>query len=558
MAPVTSARPWRLLVATLALAAGCQAPLRPSTLPPLQGRLDRPMRVQATVADFAPGGLVSLIDPATGKTVSGTVTQADGGFVMAFEPDVQPADGSAYWLEISRYGVTGWIGLRTVVVWSGGRWLSISNGPDRPDDAVLVNTRTTAVSLVWQDSGKAAATVLGRLEGGDWGTGRDAAAVASVQAEVQRLLGGDEDPLSLSSGRVVRVEPSIAAGGETVALIGWGLGQSGTVTIDGTLAAVREWRPDRIVVQLPGSGGGVVQVRPDGQPAFVAEQPVRLGSTWRRWPDLPVAVGGEAVAAGTVQGELFIAGGKDATGKAIGLGWRFQGRTQSWQAIASMPTPRYGMASAVFGDRLYAVGGWTDAGGYSAAVEAYDPQTDSWQRRAPLPRAVLGAAAAVANGRLVVCGGYDGAEQKQTYVYDAITNTWQTRADMPQSRFRHGAAPLGNRVLIAGGRSNGQPTGTASQYDPVADAWSAAPDLPAARSAGTLVSDGQTAWFVDGSDGRPQANLWQLSSGLWVTRPVPAGARAGITGVWTGEEVVVIGGTSGDAGAGKRVESLPP
>jgi hypothetical protein len=216
------------------------------------------------------------------------------------------------------------------------------------------------------------------------------------------------------------------------------------------------------------------------------------------------------------------------------------------------------MASAVLGGRLYAIGGWTDAGGYSATVEAYDPLTDRWLRRASLPKGLLGAAAAVVGESLVVCGGYDGAEQAQTYLYDATANAWQTKAAMPQARFRHGAAPLGNRVLVAGGRSGGAPSAAAVQYDPGADAWSPVSDLPAARSGGALLSDGRTAWFVAGSDGRPQAGLWQLTANLWVTRPGPGAARAGVTGVWTGEELVVIGGASGDGGAGRRVESLVP
>jgi hypothetical protein len=516
------------------------------------------MRVQATVADFAPGGLVSLIDPTTERTVSGTVTQSDGGFVMAFEPSLQPADGSTYWLDISRNGPTGWVSLRTVVVWSAGRWLSISNGVEKPDDPLLVNARTTAVSLVWQDSGLPATSVLGKLAGGEWGTGRDAAAVDGVQTEVQRLLTADEDPLSLSAGRVLHVDPPVAAGGETVTLIGGGLGTSGTVTIGEAPASVVTWRPDQIVLRLPTGGGGVVTVRPDGRQPIVAEQPVRLHAAWRPWPALPVPVGGEAVAAGWVQGELVVAGGKDGSGKAHGQGWRFQPRTQSWQPIAAMPTPRYGMASAVLGGRLYAIGGWTDTGGYSPVVEAYDPLTDTWQRQAALPKGLLGAAAAVSAERLVVCGGYDGAEQSQTYVYDAAANTWQAKAPMPQGRFRHGAAALGNRVLVAGGRSNGQPAAAAIQYDPAADAWSSAPDLPAPRSGGALVSDGKTPFFVAGSDGRPQANLWKLIADLWVTLPAAPVARAGVTAVWAGDEVVVIGGTSGDAAAGRRVESFAP
>ncbi|MBC7545576.1 MAG: hypothetical protein H7338_22840, partial [Candidatus Sericytochromatia bacterium] len=347
--------------------------------------------------------------------------------------------------------------------------------------------------------------------------------------------------------------------GETVTVQGFGFGGSGTVTLGDEPGTVTSWQSGQLVIRTAvGARGGDLIIKPDGRRPIRSGQPVRIRQQWRTWPELPVPVGGETVAVGSLDGQLVVAGGKDATGKAIGAVWGYAGRSGQWRSLAPLPTPRYGMTSAVLGNRLYAIGGWSDSTGYSPVVEVYDPATDSWQRRAPLPTGLLGAAAAAVNGQVIVCGGYNGTEQANTYLYDPAGNTWTARSVMPQARFRHGAANFDGRILVAGGRSGNQPSSNVIQFDLVANVWSDTTSLPATRAGGTMVSDGVTAWFVDGSDGRPQATLWGFNGAGWVTLAIPPTARASISGTFGAGEVVIVGGTSGDAAAGRRVESFTP
>lgn len=550
----------RRLIGLVLLLASCQplAMVGPP-LPRLQGQIGERWRTQATYADFAPGGTASLIEPGSERTVAGGTTTAGGSFAIAFEPDFQPAAGASYWLDVSRRLANTWISLRTVAVWDGHRWLTASNGPDAPGDPVLVNARTTAISLALRDAGLALSVGLGRLGGGGLGGGRTEAVLRTLEAQVRDDLTADRDPLARADGAVLAVEPAQVAAGDRITVHGYGFGPSGRLTVAGEALTVTAWQPGRIEALMPSLGqGGDLVVEVGAGKAYRSRTPLRLRQAWRTLPPLPAPVGGDSVAVGEVEGELFVAGGKGPTGQALASAWRFDRIAGRWVSRAPLLTPRYGMASAVLDGKLYAIGGWTDAGGYAATVEAYDPVTDSWQVKAPLPAPRLGAAAATVGGKLYVFGGYDGSEQATAYAYDPAADAWTTVAAMPASRFRHGAAVVDGRILVAGGRSSGQLTTEASLYDPQADLWIMAAGLPAGRAGGVLAGDGRRAWFAVGNDGLPRSEAWELLNGAW--RPLLAAptARAGSSGAFVDGEIYVVGGASGDGTAGSRVEAYSP
>lgn len=85
---------------------------------------------------------------------------------------------------------------------------------------------------------------------------------------------------------------------------------------------------------------------------------------------------------------------------------------QTWTNVKPMPTPRYGCATVVAGNKIWVIGGETLRGKPSRAVEVYDPDADSWTRRAPLRTPRSYAAAFSANRsdgtKIVVAGGVEG------------------------------------------------------------------------------------------------------------------------------------------------------
>ena len=102
----------------------------------------------------------------------------------------------------------------------------------------------------------------------------------------------------------------------------------------------------------------------------------------------------------------------------------------SWATVASMPTPRSGLAAVTGPDgRIYAIGGLDILRSPEplATVEAYMVATNTWTTVAslPTPRQLL-AAAVGPDGRIYALGGADAAGNPLHTVeaYSIITNTW--------------------------------------------------------------------------------------------------------------------------------------
>jgi hypothetical protein len=133
---------------------------------------------------------------------------------------------------------------------------------------------------------------------------------------------------------------------------------------------------------------------------------------------------------------------------------------QSWQAGAPMPTPRFGMATAVVDGKVFAIGGGT--GAYHPmtvpAVESYDPVADSWTTGyQPMPQARWFVGGAELSGKMLVIGGTDG---RRTYArvdrFDPVTNTWDTLAALPEPLEGCGVCKYDDRVYVVGGYSDAE------------------------------------------------------------------------------------------------------
>ena len=84
---------------------------------------------------------------------------------------------------------------------------------------------------------------------------------------------------------------------------------------------------------------------------------------------IPHAVGGAA--SGVVNGELLVAGGRDAAGEIIDLVWGYNPATNTWTARPNLPSPTNAAGSAVASGKLWIFGGETPAGP-TGTTAAYD------------------------------------------------------------------------------------------------------------------------------------------------------------------------------------------
>jgi N-acetylneuraminic acid mutarotase len=128
----------------------------------------------------------------------------------------------------------------------------------------------------------------------------------------------------------------------------------------------------------------------------------------------------------------------------------------TWVSLANMPTARRGLAAAVVGNALYAIGGSISttpcSGSPLATVERYDIDTNTWSTVAPLPSPRSDLAAVAHGAEIYVFGGCVApfAAINNVDVYDPVTDTWSTApADMPTARSSiYGADAKGDRIYV--------------------------------------------------------------------------------------------------------------
>ena len=110
---------------------------------------------------------------------------------------------------------------------------------------------------------------------------------------------------------------------------------------------------------------------------------------------------------------LFVLTVSDATG-------------EKWQIISELPTQRTGFSTAVVDRKIYLIGGTpfqNRRGPYGlSTVEVYDPKTNSWEQVADMPTPRASAETAVVNGTIYVCGGYNGIDNRLVN----LKNSWMS------------------------------------------------------------------------------------------------------------------------------------
>jgi len=98
---------------------------------------------------------------------------------------------------------------------------------------------------------------------------------------------------------------------------------------------------------------------------------------WTTKTSMPALAGSACV----VNGNIYVLGGAGNGPGYIDLATNevYYPSTDTWEAKASVPTPRGFLSTAAVNDTIYAIGG-----GYPTAkdnVEAYDPVTNTWTAR---------------------------------------------------------------------------------------------------------------------------------------------------------------------------------
>ena len=307
--------------------------------------------------------------------------------------------------------------------------------------------------------------------------------------------------------------------------------------------------------------GGFVGQHPGPATAEVWRYDVDTDS-WKVGPPLPELRGGGALVA--LGNRLHYFGGYLADRNTVSaLHWVLDldapDSTRRWVAAAPLPLARGHVTGAVVNGFAYAIGGVIGHDPYQidlADVHRYDPASDTWSAMAslPTPRSHTEPSTFVRNGRIVVIGGRSRPRGEETIPdvteYNPATNQWRALAPLPQGRLAPIAAQVGDRVLVAaGGARDALPDNNVVWIGRFDSAWEPLGRMPVplGEVAGGIIGD---RLFLFGHDGHQTLAL-NLGTGQWdpvTEHPVRIMRGHHHAAEVVGNRLYVIGGLGGGDG----------
>lgn len=182
-------------------------------------------------------------------------------------------------------------------------------------------------------------------------------------------------------------------------------------------------------------------------------------NTWS--PKRPMPAGTERGSSfvGAIGNVVYVAGGL-RKGTSVADVSSYDTDKDEWSGpLPPLPAPLDHGMSAVFGDKLYAIGGRNGITGHVPTVNVFDPKapaSTAWTARAPMPTSRGGGMASIAKGVVVVAGGEGNTEDpngmfRETEAYDPVADAWFSLPPMRTPRHGTGAATVNDVVIVPGG-----------------------------------------------------------------------------------------------------------
>jgi len=118
--------------------------------------------------------------------------------------------------------------------------------------------------------------------------------------------------------------------------------------------------------------------------------------------------------AAVIDNKIYVVGGRIGSTFIIGLSNNvstnevYDVAKDTWSSVLGMPTPRSGIGVAVLNGRMHVLGGeayLNDLVGTYRTHEAYDPKTNSWERLPPMPTPRHGLAVGEVGGKMYAVSG---------------------------------------------------------------------------------------------------------------------------------------------------------
>ena len=129
----------------------------------------------------------------------------------------------------------------------------------------------------------------------------------------------------------------------------------------------------------------------------------------------------------TLQGYLYIVGGRDKNDSNIRTVERYNPDTDEWKEVASLSCPRSGVCAVTDINYLYAIGGFNDTDERIDIVERFDPSSNNWDKLPSTHAKRANASGTAIRGKVYVFGGLQPrstATDSGCEMYDPATNMW--------------------------------------------------------------------------------------------------------------------------------------
>jgi hypothetical protein len=303
---------------------------------------------------------------------------------------------------------------------------------------------------------------------------------------------------------------------------------------------------------------------------------------WKKTTSMPSLRDEPAVVA-LPDGRALLTGG--AAGENIGWSaysstYIFDPTTRRWARSGLLNTARTATAAAVLLDGKVLVAGGTfldrasqDATRTLDSSELWDPRSGAWTQTGRLAAARSGASAVtLEDGRVLIVGVPNSREGDpvplaSAEVYDPASGRWSSAGSLTAARVGFVLVALRDGGAIAAGgfgepgASGHEYLSTVERFDPVANSWSPAGDLPSAVAGATglrladgrvLIAGGSAREPVQTSDDpnsfvsglSANAELFDPATSIWTaTTPMPS-PRAGASAVLLADGSAIFAGGS--------------
>ena len=290
------------------------------------------------------------------------------------------------------------------------------------------------------------------------------------------------------------------------------------------------------------------------------DEQVILSSDWKEMKSLPTARFGLATA--VYETYIFALSGVDSQG-VTGIVERYDPTTDTWVSVRDKPVPVSDVSGTVIGGKIYIPGGQLSSGAVSNVLEIYDPQQDEWSRGGNLPVPISAYGLTSFEGKLYLFGGWDGEQFLDTvYEYSPDTDQWKSISVMPTSRANPGVTVVGSKIFIIGGLNGEGVTGVNEVFVPdlanaESDPWEIHNPLPEGGYAMGTTSVADTIYLVGGinQDGGQSSSLvFNPFTGEWrslADPPADFGSYLGLESI--GTTIFGVGGKNNEVPQDKNL-----